>query len=243
MKKRHSSTIWGIILIGIAVILILSQLGLLGHMKVGLWTLLLTAFFAATFVKSIFSISFSGILFSIAFLCILYDEYLGITALTPWTVLVVALLGSIGLSMIFHPKRHSHLFSHISHTDINEDEIFSEIIDETNGDTVECKNSFGACIKYINSENFVKGYVDTSFGGTKLYFDNASIHGEYAELKIHGSFCGIELFVPKTWIVTSQVDVMLAGITEKNPKMHVGGGSKLLLTGDLKFAGIEITYI
>lgn len=243
MKKKHTSTIWGIILIGIAVILVLSQLGLLGNIKIGLWTMLFTIFFVITLIQSIFHISFSGILFSIAFLCILYDDYLGITALTPWTVLVVALLGSIGLSMIFPPKKHSHLFSHISHVDINEDEMFSNVIDETNGDTIECKNSFGACIKYINSENFVKGYVDTSFGGTKLYFDHTFIQSEYAELKIHGSFCGIELFVPKTWIVTSQVDVMLAGITEKNPKMHVGGGSKLLLTGDLKFAGIEITYI
>lgn len=151
MKKKHTSTIWGIILIGVAVILVLSQLGLLGNIKVGLWTLLLTALFVITLIQGIFHISFSGILFSIAFLYIIYDDYLGITALTPWTVLVVALLGSIGLSMIFPPK--------------------------------------------------------------------------------------------KTWIVTSQVDVMLAGITEKNPKMHVGGGSKLLLTGDLKFAGIEITYI
>lgn len=243
MKKKHTSTTWGIILIGIAVILVLSQLGLLGNIKIGLWTLLLTAFFAITLIKSIFCINFSGILFSIAFLCILYDDYLGITALTPWTVLVVAFLGSIGLSMIFHPKRHSHPFHHFSHMDFHERESFSEMIDETDGDTIECKNSFGACIKYINSENFVKGYVDTAFGGTKLYFDKAYIQGDYAELKIHGSFCGIELFVPKTWSVTSQVDVMLAGITEKNPKMHVGGGSKLLLTGDLKFAGIEITYV
>ncbi len=243
MKKKHTSTMWGIILIGIAVILVLSQLGLLGNLKVGLWTLLLTAVFVITFIQSIFNLSFSGILFSIAFLCILYDEYLGITALTPWTVLVAALLGSIGLSMIFHPKRHSHPFHHFSHMDFNESESFSEVIDEANGDTIECKNSFGACIKYINSENFTKGYVNTSFGGTKLFFDNACIHEEYAELNIHGSFCGIELFVPKTWTVTSQVDTILAGITEKNPKIHVDGGSRLLLTGDLKFAGIEIIYV
>lgn len=243
MKKRHNSTVWGIILIAIAVILVLSQLGLLGNFNVGLWTLLLTAFFAIILIKSIFTLNFSGILFPIAFLCILYDDQLGITVLTPWTVLVVALLGSIGLSMIFHPKKHSHIFSYTSHGDTPEDEKFSQVIDETNGDTINCKNHFGACMKYINSENFVKGYVNTSFSGTKLFFDHAVIQEEYAELEIHGSFCGIELFIPKTWTVTSQIDVMLAGITEKNPKMHIGGGNQLILTGDLKFSGIEITYV
>ena len=44
------------------------------------------------------------ILFSIAFICIIYDDWLGITALTPWTVLGAALLGSIGLSLIFKKK-------------------------------------------------------------------------------------------------------------------------------------------
>jgi hypothetical protein len=47
-------------------------------------------------VKSLLRINFAGILFSIAFICIIYDKQLGITAATPWTVLIAALLGSIG---------------------------------------------------------------------------------------------------------------------------------------------------
>mgnify|MGYP006073058721 CR=1 FL=1 len=85
MKRKRHDLFWGFVFIILAVILILSQLGLLGDMRIGIWTLLATVFLLSILLKSLFSISFWGILFSIAFLCILYDEPLGITALTPWT--------------------------------------------------------------------------------------------------------------------------------------------------------------
>lgn len=240
MKKKNSNILWGITLIVVAVILILSQLGFLGGTKIDVWTLLLSAFLVIILIKSIIHLSFSGILFPLAFLCILYDDILGISALTPWTVLIVALLGSIGLSMIFKPHKKHSSFCSISGDDNWQ---FSEVIDDADGDVVTCSTNFGSCIKYINSDNLVKAYVNASFGGVKVYFDKALIQGEYAQVCIDGSFCGIELFIPKEWTITNQVDIALAGINEKNPHQHIGGGSHLVLTGNLKFSGIEIIYI
>ena len=42
-------------------------------------------------------------LFSLAFLIIVNDELLGLEAITPWPVLGAALLGSLGLNLLF-PK-------------------------------------------------------------------------------------------------------------------------------------------
>ena len=105
MKRKNHNLFWGFALIIFAVILILSQMGFLGSFKIGVWTLLATVFLLAVLLKSLFCLNFSGILFPIAFLCILYDEPLGITAITPWTVLIAALLGSIGLSLIFRDRK------------------------------------------------------------------------------------------------------------------------------------------
>ena len=44
-------------------------------------------------------------LFSLAFAAILFDEALGIEAITPWPVLGAALLGTIGLNMIFNKNK------------------------------------------------------------------------------------------------------------------------------------------
>ncbi|MBO0528685.1 hypothetical protein EXQ29_10995 [Clostridium botulinum] len=52
----------------------------------------------------IFNNLFLSVLFPIAFICIIYDKQLGITNITPWTVLIGALLSSIGLSMVFHKR-------------------------------------------------------------------------------------------------------------------------------------------
>ena len=37
--------------------------------------------------------------------------------------------------------------------------------------------------------------------------------------------------------------VFLGGIEEKNPQTHCGGGKGVILKGNLKFSGINITYI
>ncbi len=95
----------------------------------------------------------------------------------------------------------------------------------------------------MNSSSFTDGVIDCSFGGIKLYFDSTVIAGEYAELDIDCSFGGIELYVPKEWTVTDQMHVFLGGIEETNPQTHCGGGKGVILKGNLKFSGINITYI
>ena len=108
MKKEN--LFWGLFFIVGAIALIVNKLGLLGG--ISLWTIFFTVFLAAMLIKSVMHRSASGILFSIAFLCILYDKELGITALTPWTVLGAAALGSIGCSMLFQPWRKNHWEHH-----------------------------------------------------------------------------------------------------------------------------------
>ena len=90
----------------------------------------------------------------IAFLCIVYDEQLGITALTPWTVLGAALLGSIGISFFYTPKRRykGHLF---------EKKEGIESIETVEGEEeMEFVAKFGGSIKYINSEDFRAARVE-----------------------------------------------------------------------------------
>ena len=96
---KSSKVFWGIFFILAAVYVIVSKFGILPD--VGVFSILITVLLIWMFIEGIRNVDFFGILFSSAFLCIVYDDQLGITALTPWTVLGAALLGSIGLSMIF----------------------------------------------------------------------------------------------------------------------------------------------
>ena len=86
LRKNSGKILWGLFFILAAVYVVVSKLWIMPEI-------------------SVFSnVNFWEILFSIAFICIIYDDWLGITALTPWTVLGAALLGSIGLSLIFKKK-------------------------------------------------------------------------------------------------------------------------------------------
>lgn len=102
-KKYHFSKLfWGLLLILMAVFLILSKMGLIKGISV--WSVFFTVVFGALLIHGLIKRSFTAIFFSIAFLCIIYDDQLGITALTPWTVLLSALLLSIGMGILFHKK-------------------------------------------------------------------------------------------------------------------------------------------
>ena len=66
--------------------------------------------FGVALVKSLRKLEWTGILFSLAFLAIIYADMLHIEHLTPWPVLGAALLGSIGLNMIFHKNPQAHFY-------------------------------------------------------------------------------------------------------------------------------------
>lgn len=232
MKKER--IFWGVLFILAGIFMVISKLGYFPDMNV--FSLLLTVFLVVVIVKSVVRLNFSGILFPIAFICIIYDKELGITAITPWTVILAALLGSIGFSMIFH--KHINWIHHKhNHEDYKFEKI--DIEDESN---IVFKNSFGASMKYINTDKFEQANFNCSFGAMKVYFDNATMSSENAIVRIDASFSGIELYIPKTWKVDDKTNVFLGSIGEKNRSNEITTNT-LTLVGDVSFSGVEIIYV
>lgn len=228
MKRERM--FWGLFFIIGAMAVVVSKLGFLGD--ISLWTIFFTVFLIAALIKGVFARSPWGILFSLAFLCILYAKPLGIAELTPWTVLGAALLGSIGCSILFHPRRK---YWHNPH----EAEYESETVE---GDTINLSTSFAGSVKYITSDNFKKANLNCSFGCMKVYFDNAIIQNGCASVDLRASFCGIELFIPKEWKVDSRIAASFGGIEEKNRSTSTGT-PVLQLTGNCSFSGVTIIYV
>ena len=97
-------------------------------------------------------------------------------------------------------------------------------------------------VDYINSDKFEQADLGCSFGSMKVYFDNAKLNNGRGIVRIDASFSGVELYIPKTWIVENRVNTSFAGVDEKNRNM---GNSDNILTivGNASFAGVEIVYI
>lgn len=231
---KNERIFWGVFFILCAVAMVAAKLGLLGGFN--FWTALFTVFLAACLVKSISKRDMTGVLFSTAFLCIVYDEPLGITALTPWTVLGAAFLGSIGFSILRRPEMKS------SYRAYNRDFSQETVNGGADGVWMNLESNFAGSVKYIRSENFKGADLRCNLGAMKVYFDNAVIRGDEAEIRLDLHLGGAELYVPKEWCVVNEATAYLGGVEEKN-----SGGSagtpRLRLTGSITLSGVTIIYV
>ncbi|MDF2512552.1 MAG: hypothetical protein K0S04_2418 [Herbinix sp.] len=221
MKKRN--VFWGLLFILAAVLIILNQFGF--FVGISMFELVATVILVGIVIKSLAHLNYWGIMFPLAFICIIYAEQWNITKFTPWPALLTALLLSIGLSIIF---KSNHYWGWHSE---NHNSLSSHVINEKDDNTVECSVSFGECIKYVNSEDFIKADISCSFGSVKVYFDNASIPSGRADINISVSFGDAVLYIPKTWNVINEVSVFLGDIegrgsfvTEDSPVVTLRGG-------------------
>lgn len=224
----------GIYLIVCGIALIVYKLGYFSDTNI--FTISLMISLVCIIIRSALKANFAGILFPIALICIEYDEQLGITAITPWTVLIAALLGSIGLSMVFnkHPKW--------SRRKSNWDSSKFNTIDTKDEGYIKLKTSFAGSIKYINTNKFEQADLKCNFGAMKVYFDNAVLHEGKGIVNIESCFSGIELYIPRNWTIEDISTTFLGAITEKN--RNEGTADNILtICGCIDFSGVEIIYI
>lgn len=220
---------WGLFFILSATFVIVNQLGY--FTSLGLWTVLFTIFIIPVFVTSLLKLNYFGILFSLAFTGIVYSEPLNLSSVTPWPLLLAALLGSIGLSIMFGKKPNWK--KKINPAD--------QVINETDDKRVDVVVNFGSVIKYVNSENFEVANLSCSFGEMKVYFDDAKVK-ENAVINLDISFAGVELFIPKDWKIVNNVNVSLAAVDQQNSPSSKPTKT-VTLQGKVHLAGVEITYV
>lgn len=248
VSRNNGKIFWGLLFILAAVYMIISRIWILP--QISIFTIVATVFLVSVLLKGLRRVDFWQILFPIAFLCILYDEPLGITDLTPWTVLGAALFGSIGLSMIFKPRVKPHF--EFEYDSDNEQRFQLEYDSnarsggmgsgQDTGETVHFENNFGESIKYICSDNFVRGHFENNFGSMSVYFDNAVIRGEVATAEVECNFGEIKLFIPKEWKVMNNLEHNIGGVEECG-RCEGTADCKLVLTGEANFGNIVVHYI
>ena len=231
--KASKKVFWGVLFLLAAVAVIAGGMGLLEGFS--FWTVLFSVGLIGFLVEGIFHRNCWSILFSLAFLAILYDEQLGIQAVTPWPVLGAALLGSIGLSILFPNAKWKKTATSSSFCqDVNGSPL--------DGELVRYEVSFGEAVKYITSRELADAHLECSFGSLSVYFDNATLKNGEAQVHAECSFGSMVLYVPSDWKVVINVSNSFAGVTEKG-HCNPNGTDTLYIHGEASFGGIEIRYI
>lgn len=234
MKKNY---FWGVFLILAGAYLIVSQMGYLP--RVDVFTSVATIVCIAALIHSVLHLSFGGILFPLAFIGILYDEPLGITAITPWAILLAALLGTIGLNILFANVKAKRHFKHKHKKEI---EMGMEKGESVEGENIYLKSSFGSLIRYVTSTDFRYAAIESNFSGVKVYFDNAVVPTGNATIELDSNFSGVEFYIPDNWQIVNHLDSTFGGISEKNKRTGEAAVT-LTLEGENTFSGVTIYYV
>jgi hypothetical protein len=107
------------------------------------------------------------------------------------------------------------------------------------GDKVRIDATFSAIRQQNDSRSFKGGRIDVTFGGVELDLSQAVMDGPEAVLELSARFSGIELRVPRDWLVVVQVAPTLGGVQDHTvPPMNPT--QRLILRGEATFGGIEI---
>lgn len=234
---------WGLFLILAGAYLIVSQMGYLP--TVGVMRALLTIACAAVFIKSIACMSFGGMLFPLAIVAILYAKPLGITMVTPWSILAAALLLTIGLNLLFggwKKKHRQHNREHSNEWEHEHGEKFSSFESVEAGENIEINTTFNGVIRYITTENFRYASIESKFSGIKIYFQDAKVPTGSAVIDMDVIFSGIELYIPANWKVINHLQGSFQGVSKKG-KEPAEADTVLTLEGTARFSGVEVHYM
>ncbi|MCM1244811.1 MAG: hypothetical protein NC293_04105 [Roseburia sp.] len=235
-KTKKDNVFWGVLFLLAAVYIIINNFGFAPDINV--MKVIVAVLCAVVFFKSLFRVEFGGMLFSLAILAILFDDELGITAITPWPVLVAALLGSIGLNMIFG----NHTGTKRRRGDKNSGTHYTVHGDSVSGDEIVINGMFNGYKKNISSDHFKKADVSCKFCGIEISFDDVMIQDGSAVVNLELYFSGVELYIPYSWKIVNNTDCMFGGFDEHRAS-NGEEGPEIIFEGNVRFSGVDVYRI
>lgn len=198
MIRRNNIAI-GLFLILIAAVMMGSALGLIPNLP---WfKLLCGAALTAWAVKALFRPDFLRCLLSLSIVAWIFEDELKIDHLTPFPLVVAAILVGVGLNMIIGKKQRIVTFSREdkdgSYVEGSIDDVRKE--EWQDGRTVILENLFNSTSKYVNSTSFSAAKLENTFGSANVYFDNATIYNGEATIDLENNFGRMNIYLPGKW--------------------------------------------
>ena len=248
-RKNISRTLWGIGFIAAGIFLLLDQMHII-NFDLSFWTIIWTVVFVAMGISSIADKSISGTVFAIAFLAIIYAKPLHITHLAPWTILIVALLISIGLDMIFKKENvHGEVFVNgekVSGKDAKTESfhaqhVLSDVDKVETGDDIVISQKISDTSRYIRSQNLRSVTINSFIGDAEIYFDQARAAGESVVMDINASIGDVDIYVPSDWQVVNELNSSWGDIDYFGHSTETG--TKLILRGSKKIGDLGIHFV
>ena len=205
MAKNIRNLIIGLILIALAAVLVLWGMKVISFpfviTGVGPFGMTIAVIMALIALRSLTELNYGGIFFPAAVICIIFDDAWGITAITPWTVLVVAFLLTVACEKML-PRKNPFLFAEKT------DSISS-------GEKIYHSMNFGSATKYVRTDTLASAGLNCSFGELTTYFDQARVPSGIVVINTKTRFGETDIFIPKSWNLVNHATVTFGEIDDK----------------------------
>lgn len=238
-KIKAKSIFWGVLLLLGAAAIIVSKLGYLEGMGIG--SILLSVCLIGLLIKGLIGRSFTLILFPIAFLIIVNDEILHLESITPWPVLGAALLGSIGLNMLFPKFKKNHFRVFVNTNEVPDGHKIPVSEEKWEGNSVAFENVFGGAVKYLSGD-VSRVAAENVFGTLQIYFTDACLTGGSATIMVENVFSTMVIYVPSSWKVAVNTSHVF-GSTSEHGYHDPDGNTVLYVKGEVCFGSLKIKYV
>lgn len=259
MRNRVKNILSGVLLIVLAACLVLWRLDVFALPDifdgVKIWEMIIAIIMVVIIFHSILDLAFGGIFFPLAILCIIFDEPLGITAITPWIVLIAALLLTIAFEKLFPShwiKRHfrkavnGNVDVEFHNDDRRSHRSSGESVNSSSDDSEHVFQSvrFGSGSKYINSKNLKSVSLDCNFGELSAYLDKAEVPERQVEVNAKVAFGEINIYIPRDWKVINKVAVSMGDCDDRASSIPgVEDGVTCTITGSVSFGDLQIVKV
>jgi predicted membrane protein len=231
------------------VFLVIDQLHLLPF-TIGFWAIFWTVVFVASLITSVINKNLYGAIFSIAFLVIVYAKPLHISALSPWTILLVAILVSAGISLIFrnsfkptiiiNGKKVNANWSDLINKNFKADNVITDNSFGVDSDNVVISGKMTEASRYIHSQNLKTVTIDSSMGDVSVYLDDAKAAGDEVIMNINTSMCDVNVYIPSDWQVENNMQNNFSDVDIDHSE---GTGTKLILQGKNTMGDLNIKHV
>jgi len=112
-----------------------------------------------------------------------------------------------------------------------------------NSDELNMDVTFGGRKEIVTSKDFKGGNIQTTFGGLDINLMQAEIAQSPAVLHLRVAFGGVELVVPSSWEIKSEIDPTMGSFEDKRVLRPNATGvptQLLILRGSCSFGSIEV---
>ena len=230
-RERLKTILWGVLLIATAAFAILTGMGYME--SVDPLKVIFAGVFGCIIITGLIDLNFFGVFFPAALICIIFDTELGMEKLTPWPIIGIAVLLTLGFSLIFKTRK-PHYKKPPYNGPVYENVTADEYLNLT--------AKFNGIKQYIHSKNLKRVDVSCQFGGVELYFDDAILSYEGAQLNLDVKFGGVDIYIPRGWNVKNFAQVSF-GEVENNNSFAMENAPTLYLNGKVAFGGVDIKYV